>query len=520
MLRYLRGRRRKPRNPNNTAQPSGHPAGEKLAPDLKTNERAFRILFNHCSDVIFRTVDAAKGHAFLAVYVDGLIDSKLMNMAILKPLLYDNRADQALGEVERMLQENDIPSGSVVYESDIGKISEYILKGFVALIAESSEQAILVELKGYVRRSITEPVAESTIRGPHEGFIEDIRTNTSLLRRRLCTPNLKIEAFRVGEISKTDIAVAYIDGIVRPPILEEVKRRLKGIKIDGVLESAYIEEFIEETPFSPFPQIMHTERPDVVAAHILEGKVGIFTDGTPAVLIVPLFFTEAITINEDYYTRSMVTTAIRWIRILFFFMALYLPSVYIAIVTYHHEMLPTNLMLSIAAARELSPFPSFVETFIMEVSFEALREAGVRLPRPVGQAVSIVGALVIGQAAVEAGIVSAPTVIVVAMTGISSFTIPKYNIGLGIRLIRFPMMFAAGILGLYGIIVASLLLLAHLCSLRSFGAPYFSPIGPFIWDSFKNLIVRVPWWAMHKRPATVGSPNKIRVPKGQRPDPS
>lgn len=492
-----------------------------ISKDYKENEQGFRMVFQNCSDVIYRILQITKEQQGIVIYVDGLIDARLLDMAILKPLLYDSQVGHGEDDkIERILQENDIANGSLIRESNFNQVVQHILKGFVALVFDGQEKAMLIELKGYPTRSIDEPLAEPTIRGSREGFIEDLRINTSLIRRRLCTPNLKIESLIIGEISRTDIAVAYVEGIVNQDILAEVKRRLSSIQIDVVMESSYIEEFIEDLPFSPFPQIQNTERPDVVAANLVEGKVAIFVDCTPFVLIVPMLFWGAMSVNEDYYERSMVSTGIRWIRYLFLFIALFLPSLYIAISTFHYEMLPTNLMLSIAAAREFTPFPILVEALMMEVAFEALREAGVRLPRPVGQAVSIVGALVIGQAAVEAGIVSAPSVIIVSMTGIASFTIPHFNFALGIRMLRFPLMILAGTLGFYGIIVGALIILIHLCSLRTFGVPYFTPIGPTIGGSMKDVFIRAPWWAMNKRPSGIGPQDAVRVPKGQRPKPS
>ena len=492
-----------------------------ISKDYKENEQRFRMVFQNCTDVIYRFLQITKEQQGFVIYVDGLVDTRLLDLAIIKPLLYDSQAGHGEDDkIERILQENDIANASLKSETNFDQVVQHILKGFVALIFDGQEKAMLIELKGYPTRSVDEPLSEPTIRGSREGFIEDLRMNTSMIRRRLCTPNLKIESLRIGEISQTNIAVAYIEGIVNKDILAEVKRRLSSIQIDIVMESSYIEEFIEDLPFSPFPQIQNTERPDVVAANLAEGKVAIFVDCTPFVLIVPMLFWGSMTVNEDYYERSMVMTGIRWIRYLSLFMALFFPSLFIAITTYHHEMLPTNLMLSIAAAREFTPFPVLVEALIMEVAFEALREAGVRLPRPVGQAVSIVGALVIGQAAVEAGIVSAPSVIVVSMTGIASFTIPHFNFALGIRMIRFPLMILAGTLGFYGIILGALIILIHLCSLRTFGVPYFTPIGPTIGDSLKDVFIRVPWWAMNKRPGGIGPQDAVRVPKGQRPKPS
>ncbi|WAH44657.1 spore germination protein [Alicyclobacillus fastidiosus] len=289
--------------------------------------------------------------------------------------------------------------------------------------------------------------------------------------------------------------------------------------MDGVLETGYIEDFIEDKPYSPFPTVQNTERPDVVAASLLEGKVAILVDGTPFALIVPLTLMSALNANEDYYERSFVSTAIRWVRFVFVHIALLLPSIYVALVSYQQEMVPTTFLLSIAAAQEATPFPAIVEAFGMEFMFEGLREAGVRLPKAVGSAISIVGALVIGQAAVQAGIVSAPMVIVVATTGIATFTIPRFNVGIAIRLLRFPMLLLAGMFGFYGITIGMLGILVHLTTLRSFGVPYFAPLAPLTAHGLKDVFIRAPWWAMIRRPNTAESTNSVRVPSGQQPSP-
>lgn len=320
--------------------------------------------------------------------------------------------------------------------------------------------------------------------------------------------------------TKTCIIVTYIEGLVEPSLVTEVNSRLSRIEIDGILESGYIEELIEDQPSSPFPQILSTERPDVVCGNLLEGRIAILVDGTPFVLIAPTTLFSLLQSSEDYYQRSLASTAIRWLRYFFTAMSFVLPSLYVALITYHHEMVPTSLLISMASSREAVPFPALVEAMIMEVTFEALREAGVRLPKQVGAAVSIVGALVIGQAAVQAGLVSAPMVIVVAITGIASFMIPHYIAGISIRLLRFPMMLLAGTLGLLGIMLGVIMAVVHLCSLRSLGVPYLSPVGPLRVQELKDTLVRAPWWMMDTRPKLLGEANPHRQAPGMKPGPT
>jgi spore germination protein KA len=332
-----------------------------------------------------------------------------------------------------------------------------------------------------------------------------------MIRRRLKTTKLKFESIKVGKLSKTEVVITYLDSIAQQSIVEEVRSRLHEINIDAIEDSGYILEFIEDNPYSLFPQVLQTERPDRVVGSLLEGRIGIIVENSPFALIVPVTFFQMMNSPEDYYGRFIMTSFIRFIRYLFLLVALLFPAIYIAVTTFHHELLPTNLLFSVAASREKVPFPAVIEALLMEITFEALREAGLRLPRPIGSTVSIVGALVIGQAAVEAGIVSAPLVIVVSTTGIASFMFPSYPLTGAIRLLRFLMIFLAATLGFYGILLGVLFILVHLVQLRSFGVPYLSPIAPFNFNNLKDIFVRAPWWKMNERPEQVGKRNLMRL---------
>ena len=359
-------------------------------------------------------------------------------------------------------------------------------------------------LAKFEKRAIEIPAAERVIRGPREGFVEALGVNTSLIRRRIKSPDLKLISMEIGRYTKTKVVIAYIEGIADKTLIEEVNTRLKRIDIDGILESGMIEEFIEDNPYSPFPQVLATERPDVVTANLLEGRAAILVDGTPFSMVIPTTLYSLLQASEDYYARFIMATAVRWLRYLFVVISLLLPSLYVAVITYHHEMVPTTLLISMAASREQVPFPALVEALMMEVTFEALREAGLRLPQQVGSAVSIVGALVIGEAAVSAGIVSAPMVIVVSITGIASFTIPRFPLAFALRMLRFPMILLAGTLGLLGIMLGIITIVIHLCTLRSFGVPYLSPMAPMKTQDLKDVLIRAPWWRLKTRPHLTG----------------
>ncbi|WP_053376475.1 spore germination protein [Paenibacillus sp. FJAT-27812] len=472
-----------------------------LTSDLAESEAILKDILHNSSDVVFRKLQT-DGQTLLFVYVDGLCDTNLVEQIILKPFLYkgfpgDSNEDSHFSQVVQRLM---LPVLKVSSVTIAGKVVEGILSGNVALLAEGESEAMLADFQHYQERSVEEPSSEVVVRGPRDGFTESIRVNTSLIRRRLCTPQLVNKSFQVGEKSSTKVEIIYLHEVANESIVEEVIRRISQIKIDGVLESGYIEKKIEDTPYSPFPQIQNTERPDVVCSALLEGKVAIVTANTPFVLIVPMTFWTGLQASEDYYERAVFTTLVRWVRYFMLMIALLLPSIYVALTTFHPQIIPTVLLISIAAAREGVPFPAVVEALMMEFMFEALREAGVRLPKTVGSAVSIVGALVIGQSAVEAGIISAPMVIIVATTGIASFGIPRYNLGNAFRILRFPMLLLAGFIGVYGILVGITVILIHLTCLSSFGVPYLTPVTPEIAGFDKSLMHRAPRWNLRRRP--------------------
>ena len=493
----------------------------ELDPSVSANEEVLKQVFDNCSDIAFRPILVNKQTKMLLIYIDGLVDTKIVEQVVLKPMMFEGMPNglKSVGSIGEIIQDRIIAFSQVKTVSTVREVIEGILKANIAVLTDGENQALVADLKGFEKRSIEEPAAEISVRGPRDGFTETLRVNTSLVRRRIRSPRLKMEPYSIGDLSQTDVVIAYIEGIAPNSVLEEVRQGIQRIQIDGVLESAFIEEFIEDQPFSPFPQIQNTERPDAVCASLLEGKVAIFVDNTPFVLIVPMTFWAGLQAAEDYYERSIYTTFIRWIRFVLINLSLFLPSLYVAVTTYHPQLIPTNLLISIAAAREGIPFPAVVEALMMEFLFEGLREAGVRLPKPIGSAVSIVGALVIGQAAVQAGIISAPLVIVVATTGIASFAFPRYNLGTAYRMLRFPMLLLAGMLGLYGVAFSTLAIMIHLTNIRSFGIPYLSPVSPQIPRNLKDVLFRTPRWNMTHRPIMVSGEEKMRIPDGQQPGP-
>lgn len=497
-----------------------HPLSRKIDDNIKR----FKEIFDSCSDVVFREfkIGSEEPVRAMIIYIDGLSKKDAINDS-LKSLMIDINITRAECNINRkniinILKNQIIAMSDVTESEEIIELVNYLVSGDMVLIIDNEPTALIISLRGWDKRSIEEPATETLVRGPRDGFTENLRTNTTLIRRRIKTSRLKMETMKLGVLTKTDVVIAYIKGIANDKIVEEVRQRLKNIEVDSILESGYIEEFIEDTPYTPFPLVANTERPDKVAGGLLEGQVAIIVDTTPFVLLVPVVFFQMMQASEDYYNRYPFSSLIRLLRFFSLNIALLLPSLYVAIVTFHQEMLPTPLLISIASAREGVPFPALVEALLMEITFEVLREAGIRLPRTVGQAVSIVGALVIGQAAVSAGLVSPAMVIVVALTAIASFTIPNTSASLAIRTLRFPMMFLAGMFGLFGIMIGLLALLIHLCTLNSFGIPYLAPFAPTIWGDLKDVLVRAPWWKMSKRPQLLGQKELYRQDKDLKPE--
>ncbi len=495
-----------------------------ISPDLQANVTEIRRRFGQSGDIIFRTimVQIDRPQQVMLIYVEGLVDKLLLTTGVLKPLLLGTQTLQqkrGLGRKDPLEKIRDllVAVGELSEATTIDDVLADLPFGKIALFMQGMGKALLLNLVLWEDRTVDEPETETVVRGPREGFIETLRVNTSLIRRKIRSPHLRIEFLRLGRVTHTDVAVAYIDGTANLEILGEVRRRLERIDIDGILETGYIEDFLEDNPYSIFPQIFHTERPDVVAAGLLEGRIAILVDGTPFVLLIPAVFAQFLQSAEDYYERPHIAVWLRLVRYAAFLITLTAPSLYIALTTFHPEMLPTTLAMSVAAGREGVPFPAFVEALLMEVTFELLREAGLRLPKPFGQAVGIVGAVVIGEAAVRAGIVSPAMVIIVASTAIASFAVPAFSLAIAARLLRFPMMFLAASLGLFGVMTGLIAVTVHLASIRSFGVPYLSPIAPR--GNMKDVVLRTFWWAMNKRPPLIGKYNPVRQRHPVRPHP-
>ena len=502
-------------------QVSMNPVEEQISSKLQANCERIKAAFGNSPDLVLRNLETGdKGKiSVLVVHIDGLCDKRLVSETIIEQVTSINNKWGSPKQTYIDLKDRILSASGVREVDSLNEFINHVICGDCGILIDGITKGLICDVRAWEHRGVEEPTTESTIRGSKEGFVESLRTNTSLLRRRIKDPRLWIEELKIGRISKTNVAIAYISGLANDKIVQEVRNRLNSIDVDSIQESGHLEEFIEDAPFSPFPTILRTERPDRVTGALLEGRVALLTDGTPFALIIPATFTMFLTAPEDYYERYFIGSAVRFLRLASFFISLTLPSLYVAVTTFHQEMLPTPLILSIAAQREGIPFPAMIEAIIMELIFEVLREAGIRLPRLVGPAVSIIGGLVLGEAAMRAGLASPAMVMVVAFTGIASFATPVFSLAIGVRLLRFIMTILGGVLGLFGIVVGMFALLIHLTALRSFGVPFLEPLAPVVLSDLKDALIRLPWWALNTRPKFVGRKEPIRQAPGLRPKP-
>jgi spore germination protein KA len=479
-----------------------------ISESLDENLSYFKELFKNDNTIIYRHFENQYSNIkYCIIFVGGMENTEIVNENILKPIIKSTILKET-PSTTNVLINKVIFSGNVNVTSNIDKIIETVLSGDVVLLTEKSPEAVLIHARGWKSRSIEEPPAEIVLRGPREGFTEAIMENISLVRRKLKTSDLKFNFRTIGKRSNTQICVCYLDGFVNQKILVELSNRLDDINIDGILDSGYIQEMIKDSPLSLFDTIGSTERPDVVAGRLLEGRIAIFTDGSPVILTVPHIFIELFQSSDDYYVNFYYASIGRMLRILSFILTISIPAVYISLVTFHQEMMPTPLLISISAAREGVPLPTVIEAVGMLFVFEILREAGLRMPSFMGQSLSIVGALVLGQAAVEAKFISAPMVIIIAFTGITGIMITKLKGA--IILTRLILLLFSSIIGLYGYMFGIAIILIDLMGMRSFGVPYMYKLlllDPL--EDIKDTAIRAPWWYQKYRPKLI-SANIIR----------
>lgn len=488
---------------------------------LEKNLKMIREIMGNSYDLSIRKFKIGKAKRESAlIYISGLTDNSSQQV-ILESLEADLLQVEGLSSLKDKLFENVahrfINNKSIREVEEVADVLKDLTNGSSAIFLNGISRVLLCETAQKPVRNVEEPASEISLMGPHDGFVEDIYTNTALVRYRVRTPNLWFQNIEKGSLSKSNIVISYIKGLASEELVEEVKARLNKIDLDVILDVGYIQEYIKDEPFTLFPLIDRTERPDKVVSCLAEGKVAIFLTGSPSALIVPATYNMFLMAPDDYYETFPVGSFIRLLRHGAFLLSILLPGTYVALINFHPEILPMSLFLRIAATREGVPFPVVLESLLMESLFEILREAGLRLPRAIGSAISIVGALVLGEAAISAGLVSPPMVIIVAITAISSFTTPNYALATTARILRYIFIVLGGTLGMFGIQFGVLLFIIHMCSLRSFGQPYFQPYAPFIWQDLKDSIIRVYWWKLITRPKLTGGRQPQRQKKGQQP---
>ena len=446
------------------------------------------------------------------VYVNQLVDKNIIDRDVLTPLmLHTNKKFILNEEITQYLCEKYIPMSNAVVERDINICSKAVRLGKTVVFIEGVESFIIIAAEGGPSRSISEPPNETSMRGAREGFIESLEANIGILRKKINDKNLAIDLLRVGKGSETNLALAYIDDVVDRKLLEEIKKRVNSINMGTVIDGGQLEQLLEDSPYSPFPQIYGTERPDVVVGNILEGRVALILNGTPNVLIAPAIFVQFFQGVEDYNERTIVASFSRVLRVLAFVLIITISPTYLTLISYNVELIPLKFITPIVQSREGIALTPILEILSMEIVVEFLREGGLRLPPKIASTLSIVGGIIIGNTAVQSKVVSPTTLLIVGISVVATFLIPNYEMSLAVRFLRFPMLLLANAMGFLGIAAGWFLILLHLCSLKSFGVQYFSITS----SDIKDIFIRAPIWMFNKRPEAI--PNSKPQRLNQRP---
>ena len=480
-----------------------------LTKSLKDNLSKMKERYHNSQDLIVREFVSFGKINSAVVYIDGSVDKQFLISGVLNPLQTspppkkDDVTDYAVRKIVAFAQAK--------VESDESTIITNLNNGFCTIFFENTTSVVCVDSTKWPVRLPSEPPTSAVINGPREGFVEDIVTNVALIRKRLKTPDVIFDKMEVGRYSKTQVRVCYIHGIVHPKIVKKIKDKIKNIDIDGVVDSSYISAFLEDRRHSVFRQVGTSEKPDIIASKLLEGRVAVIVDGSPIVLTLPYVLWEDFQSSNDYYTTPMRATIQRWLRAFGALIAIILPGCYVAVMLYHYKIIPIKLLISIANSIQGIPLSPFLEVLFIIFLFEILYEASLRMPKYLGLALSVVGALILGDTAVKAGLVSPPAVMIVALTGVMSYTVPNQTSQ--ISFLRLVFTFLGGILGFYGIIIGGLFLAGYLCSIKNYGAPYLAPLGPFVAKDQKDAIFKKPITSQITRPKSFPNVNNRRLKK-------
>lgn len=496
--------------PNGSDSPSSL---TKLCTSLHTNTDKISADFGQSSDLVINFVTFENAGISLAtVFIKEMADSKAVSSVseVLTQLDRDYRKIKP-DHFFNLLMSNIGTGRTTNTGVDFISLCKELLDGSTVIISDGFDYYLSIKMESNEGRAITEPTSQTNIKGPKDAFTENIDKNVYLIRKKLRNEALRVQDITIGTVTHTKVKLVYINGIAKKDIVDDLRSRVTEIDYDGILNSSYIEEIIKTDPHSIFPTSINSERPDNIIGGLLEGRVAIICDGTPFVLLAPALFSDFIHASDDYYENHYVASLMRLSRYIALLFTLIVPSFFVALITFHQEIIPTPLLISIAAQREGVPFPALFEVLVMDFTFELLREAGIRMPRAVGSAISIVGALVLGQAAVEAGFVTAATVIIISLTAISSFAITNYAMNNAVRFLRFAFLLLAGVLGLYGITMGLLILLLHLCKLKSASVPYLAPAAPYVPGGLKDMLIRAPFLKNKFRPTGISGTGTART---------
>ncbi|MBQ7726010.1 MAG: spore germination protein [Clostridia bacterium] len=486
--------------------------GQEISKRLQENVVRFQQIFRN--DIAFRSkqikVRLEQIYDAACFYMDGMVNSELLNDAVVRPLL-TVKTERREGSLAEFVRDQILFASEVKTESRLTELLRAVLYGDTVLFLDGSYTALIINTKGWETRSIEEPEQERILQGPREGFGETAMQNLAMLRRKLLTPDLCMQTLRIGSRTDTQVYICYLDSLVNRDVLRRVTERLHQINMDGVLDVNYLAEQMRNHGYTPFKTVGTTERPDVVAARLLEGRVAVMVDGSPVVMTAPYLFSENFQSDEDYYLNFLIASLNRIIRYIGFFISVTVPGFFVAAVTFHKEMLPTALAITDTKLRSGVPFPLVAECLLLLLVFEVLKESGVRMPQSLGHALSVVGGLVVGEAAVSARLISAPMLIIVALSGISGLMIPRLETAaIYMKLI---LVIAASLFGFYGFIAVLMVFLIHILSLESVGISYTVSLRKIRPQNLKDTVIRVPWNDMTERPPF--SRDRIRMRKGR-----
>ena len=485
----------------------------RISPKIKENESCFREVFKDCADILFHTMELGRGKTVdcFVIYLEVAVSNMILEKSVLGKFI--NELCKVSGdEILERVEKNALGISDAVQLDTVEDVVAGVFAGDAVFFIDGYDKAMKISSKGYPSMGVMEAESEKVLRGSREGFSDSVKSNSALVRKRLRDTRLKVEEYKIGVRSHTLTQVLYMDDLVHEELLEKVKERLEEFQIDGILDSGMLEQLTEDVWYSPFPQYQTTERPDRAVQEILNGKVVILCDNSPEALILPGNFNSFMESSEDWYHRFEMASFLRILRYLAVIMATILPGLYLAVIRFHTQILPSSLILSFAEAREGVPFSSVVELIFLELAFELIREAGVRVPGSLGNAIGIVGGLIIGQAAVDANLVSPIVVMIVALTALGSMTVPNEEFAAAFRLVKYGFLILGGYLGIYGLVLGVYLLVSHLAGLMSFSVPY---LVPFIKKEQAGNggegILRIPLRRRSLRPLFAREEQKIRL---------